>query len=802
MGTGGKKTIGIAEYVLRLRDEMTGTVQNIAGGMQSMMAPAMLAVGDMAGAMGDKIMAGIEASTDAAMDFETAFTGVRKTIDASEAEYSALSDAITKLSLEIPVAATELANIAASAGQLGIEKDNIIPFVRVIADLGVATNLTGEEAATMLARFANITQMPQTEFSNLGSAIVDLGNNFETTEAEIAAMALRLAGVGTQIGLSEADILGFATALSSVGIEAEAGGSAMSTLMIKIAQSLSEGGAQFETFAAVAGMSADQFASKWQSEPAMALDAFIRGLDGVKQSGGDVFATLEALEITEIRQRDAVLRLAGSRDTLSQAIKLGNEAYAENNALTIEAEKQYATTANQLVILQNNWDYIKVLLGDAILPIIREMVPKIIEMVQALAEWIKQNPDFVQTLLVSAAGAGTLGKAFGFITDAVMPLLTILATWKIATLGVGTTATGAVGTGGAVATGVGGTGLAGMAVAALAVGASFVAMVVGVGVAVAGILSIGVSAYKTAEAYWDLHKSNEAVSASIETYMDKLEAKGAAIDRDKARSMEHGEAMRYLAEQEAASGDSLLRAYIANAAGRAATDQEFAIAKNISLNENLLREEAAYLASKGYAESFYVDLMTLDAENTNALLEEMGVRVDGQMQGYDAIRDLSTTLAQDQIAINKEATDQILADQQNTVGLLGSIWQGLISALSSAWSAFMSMLSGAAGWVSENVGIPGMATGGMITGSGLVNVHKDELLLLPRGAEVVPKRHSEGVRAAMEGGGGGGVTININGPIVRQDSDIDAIASKVSKAIAGSSRSSMRRVGLQPNYGA
>lgn len=790
MGTGGKKTIGIAEYVLRLRDEMTGTVQNIAGGMQSMMAPAMLAVGDMAGAMGDKIMAGIEASTDAAMDFETAFTGVRKTIDASEAEYSALSDAIRQLSLEIPVSASALADIAASAGQLGIQKENIISFVRVIADLGVASNLTGEEAATMLARFANITQMPQTEFSNLGSAIVDLGNNFATTEAEIAAMALRLAGAGAQIGMSEGDILGLSTALSSVGIEAEAGGSAMSTLMIKISQAASEGGAQLEMFASVAGMSADQFAAKWQSEPALALDSFIRGLDGVKQSGGDVFATLEALDITEIRQRDSVMRLAGARDLLSNALRTGNEAFAENNALSIEAEKQYATTANQLQILQNNWDEIKILLGEALLPILKEMVPQIIAIVTALADWVRQNPDLATGLMTTAVSVGLLGQAFGWVTNAVMPLLAIFATWNIAAMGVGAAST--------VATG----GLLSMAGGFLAVAAGGAAMALGVGVLAVEIVAIGDAIAKTVTTYGQLSDSQDRLSASLETYMDKLESKGAAIDRDKVRSMEHGEAMQYLAEREAAAGDSLLRAYIANAAGRMATDQEFAIAKNLSLNENLLREEAAYLASKGYAESFYMDLMTMDAENTNALLEEMGIRVDGQMQGYDAIRDLSTTLAQDQIAINREATDQILADQENKVGLLGSIWQGLISALSSAWSAFMSMLSGAAGWVSENVGIPGMATGGMITGSGLVNVHKDELLLLPRGAEVVPKRHSEGVRAAMEGGGGGGVTININGPIVRQDSDIDAIASKVSKAIAGSSRSSMRRVGLQPNYGA
>src|SRR5690606_9804064 len=177
----------------------------------------------------------------ASMDYESAFAGVRKTVDMTEAEYESLSRSIRDMAKEIPAAATEIAGVAEAAGQLGIQNDAILQFTRTMTDLGVATNMTAEQAATNLARFANITKMSQSDFDKLGSTIVDLGNNFATTEQEIVEMALRLAGAGAQIGLSESDILGLATALSSVGIRAEMGGSAISRVMVNMQVATSTG---------------------------------------------------------------------------------------------------------------------------------------------------------------------------------------------------------------------------------------------------------------------------------------------------------------------------------------------------------------------------------------------------------------------------------------------------------------------------------------------------------------------------------------------------------------------------------
>ncbi len=395
------------------------------------------------------IMAGTIAVTKAAIDWESAFTGVKKTVnemvDANgnvTYSYAKLEGRLKKLATELPATHQEIAQVAENAGQLGISTDHIVEFTKTMIDMGESTNLSADEASTALARLANITGMSQDKFSNLGSSIVWLGNNFATTEQEITEMSLRLAGAGKQIGLSQGSITGIAAALSSVGIEAEAGGSAFSKLMVSMNLAVEKGanaiqplqdladraGVSIETmnravnaggkelksiaanagmtskefkeiwknstdaagslssFAQVAGMSSDKFAELFKSKPEVALERFVKGLGESEKHGKSAIQVLDEMGITEVRLRDTLLRAANAGDLMTKAIEGGNKAFNENNALANEASKRYETTESKLKMLRNEAVNLGIELGGPLVDALRDGL-------QAAKPWLKTLSD-------------------------------------------------------------------------------------------------------------------------------------------------------------------------------------------------------------------------------------------------------------------------------------------------------------------------------------------------------------------------------------------------------------------------
>jgi TP901 family phage tail tape measure protein len=400
------------------------------------------------------LAAGGVASAKFAIDFEDSFAGVKKTVDATPEQLAKIKQGIIDLSTTgidgrgaIPQTTTELNELAAAGGQLGISQENIVDFTEVMAQMGSATNLVGEEGAATLARFQNVMGVGQNEIRNIGSAIVDLGNHSATTESEIAEMALRMGKYGSSVRMSAADVLGYSAALSSLGIEAQMGGSAIGRTWLSIETAVASGGEGLTKFAKYSGKSAEEFKEQWNTDSSGAFNGLLKGL----QSAENLTVALDDLGINNTQDIQAMMALVNGYDLVTESVNRSNTAYQENTALQEEFNAKNETTASKLANTKNNIIEAARSIGETMLPSIQDASTTVADFAKGLSQMSDEQKRAVvntgATVIALGAlskvgvgvikGAGDFVEGLGVISDKLPIIADATSAIKVSTAGLG-----------------------------------------------------------------------------------------------------------------------------------------------------------------------------------------------------------------------------------------------------------------------------------------------------------------------------------------------------------------------------
>jgi len=299
------------------------------------------------------------------VQLEDSFARVQKVTSGSQEEIAALRSQLRYLATDggIPLAITDMYELGTAAGRVGIELENMELAVSTAAMLGTVTDLSADIAMDKMAQFSTVMQMPQESFDRLGATLVGLGNNMATTENQIMRMGARLTGMGNAVGMSESEVLGFSAAFSSLGINAEAGGSAFTTIMLDIQNAVDNGSSSLEVFASTAGKSVDEFSDLFRRDATSAFIYLTEGLGRLNDEGYNTSQILSEMGFEGINVTDMMRRASGAGSTLRDAIDLANTSWEENTALTSAAGKIYDTTASDLKILRNRFTLFKDSIG-------------------------------------------------------------------------------------------------------------------------------------------------------------------------------------------------------------------------------------------------------------------------------------------------------------------------------------------------------------------------------------------------------------------------------------------------------
>lgn len=412
--------------VTTLSAQAVGGIRQIAQGIQNLGFV-------LSGLIGIPVVAAMSDMTKEILSFERAMVEVQKTTGLASRDIQDLSGDIRELAKQTPTSATELANLAAEAGRVGVglgkgareARAEILEFVRVTDMMQVSTTLTGELAAQAFGRFITVFKdLDTSQIEKLGSAINELGQSASVSEDEIVGAMLRIAPAAATLGINAQEVAALATAITQMSESMSRGGTRVRNALEQMAMNA-------EDAAKLIGISAQEMRKRIDQD---ALPVFLELVYAINQIESDTERLTVSTEIFGTTGANAVQRFAASFPELEKFINISNDAFEKGTSLQVEFDRALQATTEQLKLLKNNIVEVAMKFAEDLLPIAKEIISALIPAIQDFGEWVaklgvQQKLLAVAMALVSVAALpllallGSIGFAFSMMLSGAINLI-------------------------------------------------------------------------------------------------------------------------------------------------------------------------------------------------------------------------------------------------------------------------------------------------------------------------------------------------------------------------------------------
>lgn len=345
-----------------------------------------------------------------AMDFESSMADVRKVVDELKdpAEFKAMSNEILSLSKRIPMAAEDIAQIVAFGGQSGIARSELMEFAEGAAKMGIAFDISAEQAGETMAKWRAAFKMNQEQVVGLADAVNYLSDTNNAKAASISEVLNKIGSLGDIAGVGSKELAALGTVIMETGKESDVAGTGIKNFLLTMASGESATKRQAEAFSEL-GFDAQEVAKRMQVDAKGAmLDVLkaVRQLDPAKQTAlmKDLFSKESVGAIADLVNNAEKLE--------SLFIKLGD---ATNYAGSMEKEfaSRSATTSNAMQIAKNSIAAVAIELGSVLLPTVAGTFKSIAEVASAVSAWSQKNPKLSSTIVKVATGVTLFSAGIG-----------------------------------------------------------------------------------------------------------------------------------------------------------------------------------------------------------------------------------------------------------------------------------------------------------------------------------------------------------------------------------------------------
>ena len=218
-----------------------------------------------------------------ALETDRELVAIQRTTKLSGEGVRALNAEFDRMAETLPLGAGELRQVAATAGQLGIEGvGNLLAFTSAVGKLSKVSDLAGQEAAFAINTILKLTDEPTDTAEGLANAILALGVNAAATETEIATMSREIAIATQGFELSSSEVLGLATAMADLRLQPERSRTAVQSLFEAIIKGAQGSSKEASALGAVLGVTAQDFVRL--SEGQRPFETMLTVLDGIRNS--------------------------------------------------------------------------------------------------------------------------------------------------------------------------------------------------------------------------------------------------------------------------------------------------------------------------------------------------------------------------------------------------------------------------------------------------------------------------------------------------------------------------------------
>ncbi|WP_338406660.1 phage tail tape measure protein [Wolbachia endosymbiont (group A) of Longitarsus flavicornis] len=341
-----------------------------------------------------------------AIDFESAMADVKKVVNFKDGtnEAEEFAQKLKKLSREIPLSASELAQIAASGGQLGINKGKLLEFTTTVAKMATAFDMSAEQAGDSIAKLANIYGIAVEKMEEVGDVINYLSDNTAAKANDMIEALARVGGNAKQFGLDINQTSSLVNAFVSLGKQPEKAATAVNALLSKL-QTAEGQGKEFKAALESIGITAEEMSQKVAENGQNALLHFFEILEKVdRQERSQILLNLFGQEY-----QDDIALIVGSLEEYKKAIDFVADKEKYNKSMQKEFNNRASTTANNLQLLKNTIAELGMNLGSVMLPPLN-WISKILRSISTGIAWFAEKCPILTTGVMSIISALIIGK--------------------------------------------------------------------------------------------------------------------------------------------------------------------------------------------------------------------------------------------------------------------------------------------------------------------------------------------------------------------------------------------------------